>query len=92
MFFYLHFAKSNLKVIFFTLYLEHQKEIISCLESIQNLCVQKHFHTVMTVKNAARNQFFLKNLALYEPDLTVEFLGFSPAGPKTKVDPPDSHQ
>ena len=39
--FYIHFANSNLKVIFFTLHLEHQKEIISYLESTQKkLCVQ----------------------------------------------------
>ena len=28
----------------------------------------------------------------YEPNLTVEFFGFSPAGPKTKADPPDSQE
>ena len=38
--FYLPFDKSNLKVIFLTLYLEHQKEIISYLESKLNLCGQ----------------------------------------------------
>ena len=53
--FYLHFAKFNLKIIFFTLYLEHLKEIISYLESTQNLCVQYHFHNVMTVKKVAKN-------------------------------------
>ena len=37
--FYLHFANSNLKVIFFTLALEHNKEIISYMESPQSLCV-----------------------------------------------------
>ena len=46
----------------------------------------------MTVKNVAKNNFFLRFLTFYEPDLTVEFFGFSPAGPKTKVDPPDSQQ
>ena len=34
--------------------------------------------------------FFKKNLTFYEPNLTEEFFGFSPAGPKTKADPPDS--
>ena len=45
-FFYLHFAVSNCKVIFFTLYLEHQKDIISYLECTQNLCTtpQKKFN------------------------------------------------
>ena len=46
----------------------------------------------MTVENVARNTFFLKILTFYEPDLTIEFFGFSPAGPKTKVDPPDGQQ
>ena len=46
----------------------------------------------MTVIKVAKNPIFLKNLTFYEPDLTVEFFGFSPAGPKTKVDPPDSQQ
>ena len=46
----------------------------------------------MTVENVERNQFFQKKLTFHEPDLTVEFFGFSPAGPKTKVDPPDSQQ
>ena len=31
-----------------------------------------------------------KIATFYEPNLTVEFFGFSPAGPKTKADPPDS--
>ena len=44
----------------------------------------------MTVKRVAKNQIFLKNLPFYEPNLMVEFFGFSPAGPKTKADPPDS--
>ena len=48
--FFSYFANSNLKVIFLTLNLEHQKEIISNLESTQNMCVQLHFHTVMTEK------------------------------------------
>ena len=34
----------------------------------------------MTVKN------------FYQLNLNVEFFGFSPAGPKTKADPPDSQQ
>ena len=46
----------------------------------------------MTVKKVAKNPFFLKILTFYEPNLTVEFFGFSPAGPKTKADPPDSQQ
>ena len=46
----------------------------------------------MTVENVERNPFKKKKLTFYEPDLTVEFFGFSPAGPKTKVDPPDSQQ
>ena len=46
----------------------------------------------MTVKKVAKNPIFLKNLTFYEPNLTVEFFGFSPAGPKTKADPPDSQQ
>ena len=46
----------------------------------------------MIVENVARNPFFLKVLTFYEPDLTVEFFGFSLAGPQTKVDPPDSQQ
>jgi len=46
----------------------------------------------MTVKKVAKNPIFLKNLTFYEPNLTVEYLGFSPAGPKTKADPPDSQQ
>ena len=46
----------------------------------------------MTVKKVVKNPIFLKNLTFYGPDLTVEFFGFSPAGPKTKVDPSDSQQ
>ena len=46
----------------------------------------------MTVKRVAKNPIFQKNLTFYEPDLTVELFGFSPAGPKTKVDQPDSQQ
>ena len=46
----------------------------------------------MTVKKAAKNPFFLKILTFYEINLTVEFFGFLPAGPKTKADPPDSQQ
>ena len=83
--FYLHFANSNLKVIFLTLSLEHHTEIISYLESTQNLCVHLHFHTVMTVKKVAKNRIYLKILTFNEPDLTVEIFGFSPAGPKTKA-------
>jgi len=46
----------------------------------------------MTVKKVAKNPIFQKKITFYEPNLTVEFFGFSPAGPKTKVDPPDSQQ
>ena len=46
----------------------------------------------MTVKKMAKNPIFQKKITSYEPDLTVEFFGFSPAGPKTKADPPDSQQ
>ena len=46
----------------------------------------------MTAKKGAKNKNFLKNLNFYQPNLTVEFFGFSPAGPKTKGDPPDSQQ
>ena len=46
----------------------------------------------MTDEKVAKNLIFLKILTSYEPDLTVEYFGSSPAGPKTKVDPPDSQQ
>ena len=46
----------------------------------------------MTVKKVAKNPIFLKILNFYQPNLTVEFFGFSPAGPKTKADLPDSQQ
>ena len=46
----------------------------------------------MTDKKVAKNQTFQKILTFYEPNLTVEFFGFSTAGPKTKADPPDSQQ
>jgi hypothetical protein len=46
----------------------------------------------MTVQKVAKNPIFLKILTFYEPNLTVEFFGFLPAGPKTKADPPDSQQ
>ena len=46
----------------------------------------------MSVEKVAKNLIFLKILTFYEPNLTVEFFGFSPAGPKTKADPPDSQQ
>ena len=46
----------------------------------------------MTVKKVAKNPIFLKFLTFYEPNLRVEFFGFSPAGPKTKADPLDSQQ
>jgi len=62
------------------------------LESKKNIWVKKHFHTVMTVKKVAKNPIFQKKITFYEPNLTVEFFGFSPAGPKTKADPPDSQQ
>ena len=43
-------------------------------------------------QKSGKNPIFLKNLTLYVPKLTVEFFGFSFAGPKTKGDPPDSQQ
>ena len=46
----------------------------------------------MTVTKVAKNPSFLKNLNFHQPDLAVEFFGFSPAGPKTKADPPNSQQ
>ena len=46
----------------------------------------------MTVTKVAKNPIFLKNLNFYQPNLTVEFYGFSPAEPKTKADPPNSQQ
>ena len=67
--FYFHFANFSLKSHFFTLYHEHQKEIISCLESTQNLCVQYHFHTVMTVNKVAKNQIFQKKFKFISTQL-----------------------
>ena len=47
----------------------------------------------MTVKKSGKkSNLSKKKLTFYEPDLTVEFFGFSPAGPKTKANPPDSQQ
>ena len=46
----------------------------------------------MTVKKVAKNIFLKLFTIFYEPNLTVEFFGFSPTGPKTKADPPDSQQ
>ena len=46
----------------------------------------------MAVKKVEKNPIVLKILIFYEPNLTVEFFGSSPAGPKTKADPPDSQQ
>ena len=46
----------------------------------------------MTVKKVAKNPILKKKNTFYNPDLTVEFFGYSPAGPKTKADPPDSQQ
>jgi hypothetical protein len=43
-------------------------------------------------QKCGKKSISLKILAFYEPDLTVEFFGFSPAGPKTKADPPNSQQ
>ena len=42
-------------------------------------------------QKVAKNPIFVKNLTFYELNLKVEFFGFSPAGPKIKADPPDSH-
>ena len=46
----------------------------------------------MTVTKVEKNPIFLKKFNFYQPNLTVEFFGFSPAGPKTKADPPDGQQ
>ena len=46
----------------------------------------------MTVKKVAKDPIFLKKINFYQHNLTVEFFGFSPAGPKTKADPSDSQQ
>jgi hypothetical protein len=46
----------------------------------------------MTVTKVARNPIFIRNLNFHQTNLTVEFFGFSPAGPKTKADLPDSQQ
>ena len=43
-------------------------------------------------KSGKKSNFSFKKITFYEPYLTVEFFGFSPAGPKTKADPPDSQQ
>ena len=43
-------------------------------------------------KVGKKYNFSKKKLNVYQPNLTVEFFGFSPAGPKTNADPPDSHQ
>ena len=43
-------------------------------------------------KSGKKNNFSKKKLNFYEPNLTVEIFGFSPGGPKTKADPPDSQQ
>ena len=59
--FFLHFANSNLKVII-SHFIFNIKKIISYLESTQNLCVQEHIHTVMTVKKVAKNPIFLKKI------------------------------
>ena len=46
----------------------------------------------MTVQKVEKNPIFLKIVNFYQPNLTVDFFGFSPAGPKTKADPPDTQQ
>ena len=46
----------------------------------------------MTVEKVAKNPNFQKNLTFVEPNLTEVLFGFSPAGPKTKADPPDNQQ
>jgi hypothetical protein len=43
-------------------------------------------------QKSGKNPIFQKKINFYQPNLTVEFFGFSPAGPKTKADPPDSQQ
>ena len=43
----------------------------------------------MNVTNVATNPVFIKKFNFYQPNLTVEFFGFSPSGPKTKADPPE---
>ena len=43
-------------------------------------------------KSGKKYNFSFKKFNFYPPILTVEFFGFSPAGPKTKADLPESQQ
>ena len=61
MFFYLHVANSNLKVIFSHFILNIKKKLIH-IWNVQNIYVFNNIiHTVMTVKKVAKNPIFLLN-------------------------------
>ena len=70
MFFIFILLTLTVKSFFFTLYHEHQKEIISYLESTPNLCVdlKKKYISYTAIKVAKK--IFQKSLTFYETNLT----------------------
>ena len=90
--FYLHFAKSNLKVISFTLLFWTSKRNYFMSGIYTKFMCSITFSYSHDCKKCGKKSIFSKKINFLWTQLDGRIFGFSPAGPKTKVDPPDSQQ